>query len=178
MAGLVSGAYASDDDGVWSDSDNIPLPKHEHEVADENEEDVPEPLEEPQAVARVKGPPSFLTPAATAPLAAIPVHHRRQVEAAAEAKAKAPIRTEAPSSAMVEAKPQLRKRDEDRDVTVGPQVVAPPASLRAKPVPKHARTEEEKATIKDKERLKRMKGQSTHATWKSETEMQLRQTYD
>lgn len=32
--------------------------------------------------------------------------------------------------------------------------------------------------IKDKEREKRMKGQSAHATWKSETEMQLRQTYD
>lgn len=32
--------------------------------------------------------------------------------------------------------------------------------------------------VKDKEKLKRMKGQSSHATWKSETEMQLRQTYD
>lgn len=33
-------------------------------------------------------------------------------------------------------------------------------------------------SVKDKEKTKRMKGQSTHATWKSETEMQLRQTYD
>eukprot|EP00249_Psilotum_nudum_P013771 c24501_g1_i1 orf=1-705(+) len=32
--------------------------------------------------------------------------------------------------------------------------------------------------IKEKERVKRMKGQSTHATWKSETEMQLRQQFD
>ena len=32
--------------------------------------------------------------------------------------------------------------------------------------------------VKDKEKSKRMKGQSSHATWKSETEMQLRQTYD
>lgn len=33
-------------------------------------------------------------------------------------------------------------------------------------------------TIKDKEKNKRMKGQSSHATWKSETEMQLRQQFD
>ncbi|GAB2219434.1 hypothetical protein Droror1_Dr00007069 [Drosera rotundifolia] len=32
--------------------------------------------------------------------------------------------------------------------------------------------------IKDKEKVKRMKGQSSHATWKSETEMQLRQQFD
>lgn len=34
------------------------------------------------------------------------------------------------------------------------------------------------SAIKDKERMKRMKGQSSHATWKSETEMQLRQQFD
>ncbi|KAL4197506.1 hypothetical protein AMTRI_Chr04g251490 [Amborella trichopoda] len=34
------------------------------------------------------------------------------------------------------------------------------------------------STIKDKEKSKRMKGQSTHASWKSETEMQLRQQFD
>ncbi|KAL0454392.1 UNVERIFIED_CONTAM: hypothetical protein Slati_0778400 [Sesamum latifolium] len=34
------------------------------------------------------------------------------------------------------------------------------------------------SAIKDKERSKRMKGQSSHATWKSETEMQLRQQFD
>ncbi|XP_038975663.1 uncharacterized protein LOC120106706 [Phoenix dactylifera] len=33
-------------------------------------------------------------------------------------------------------------------------------------------------TVKDKEKSKRMKGQSSHSTWKSETEMQLRQQYD
>ncbi|CAN1188959.1 hypothetical protein LINPERHAP2_LOCUS39628 [Linum perenne] len=32
--------------------------------------------------------------------------------------------------------------------------------------------------IKDKEKSKRMKGQSSHATWKSETEMTLRQQFD
>ncbi|KAI5064152.1 hypothetical protein GOP47_0020822 [Adiantum capillus-veneris] len=32
--------------------------------------------------------------------------------------------------------------------------------------------------MKDKERSKRMKGQSSHATWKSETEMHLRQQFD
>lgn len=34
------------------------------------------------------------------------------------------------------------------------------------------------STIKDKEKSKRMKGQSSHASWKSETEMQLRQQFD
>lgn len=32
--------------------------------------------------------------------------------------------------------------------------------------------------IKDKEKSKRMRGQSSHASWKSETEMQLRQHFD
>lgn len=32
--------------------------------------------------------------------------------------------------------------------------------------------------IKDKEHSKRMKGQSTHSAWKSETEMHLRQQFD
>ncbi|CAM8997690.1 unnamed protein product [Rhodiola kirilowii] len=34
------------------------------------------------------------------------------------------------------------------------------------------------STIKDKEKNKRMKGQSSHASWKSETEMQLWQQFD
>ncbi|KAF9610353.1 hypothetical protein IFM89_022023 [Coptis chinensis] len=34
------------------------------------------------------------------------------------------------------------------------------------------------STVKDKEKNKRMKGQSSHSTWKSETEMQLRQQFD
>lgn len=33
-------------------------------------------------------------------------------------------------------------------------------------------------TVKERERLKRKKGQSSHATWKPETWMQLRQQYD
>ncbi|CAI5969194.1 unnamed protein product, partial [Closterium sp. NIES-64] len=41
-----------------------------------------------------------------------------------------------------------------------------------------ARRREGDSKVKDKEKSKRMKGQSSHATWKSETEMQLRQTYD
>jgi hypothetical protein len=32
--------------------------------------------------------------------------------------------------------------------------------------------------VKDKEHSKRMKGQSTHSSWKSETEMHLRQQFD
>ncbi|CAL1389949.1 unnamed protein product [Linum trigynum] len=34
------------------------------------------------------------------------------------------------------------------------------------------------SAVKDKEKSKRMKGQSSHATWKSETEMTLRQQFD
>ncbi|XP_061960168.1 uncharacterized protein LOC133681087 [Populus nigra] len=34
------------------------------------------------------------------------------------------------------------------------------------------------SVIKDKEKSKRMKGQSSHTTWKSEIEMQLRQQFD
>ncbi|CAH2043566.1 unnamed protein product, partial [Thlaspi arvense] len=34
------------------------------------------------------------------------------------------------------------------------------------------------SAVKDKEKSKRMRGQSSHATWKSETEMQLRQHFD
>ncbi|TKY59512.1 hypothetical protein E2542_SST16601 [Spatholobus suberectus] len=46
--------------------------------------------------------------------------------------------------------------------------------------PKDTSSESKKkgSTMKDKEKSKRMKGQSSHATWKSETEMQLRQQYD
>lgn len=35
-----------------------------------------------------------------------------------------------------------------------------------------------RSVIKDKEKSKRMRGQSSHATWKSETEMHLRQQFD
>ncbi|CAJ1936034.1 unnamed protein product [Sphenostylis stenocarpa] len=46
--------------------------------------------------------------------------------------------------------------------------------------PNDTSTESKKkgSTVKDKEKSKRMKGQSSHATWKSETEMQLRQQFD
>lgn len=33
-------------------------------------------------------------------------------------------------------------------------------------------------TVKEREKLKRKKGQSSHATWKPETWMQLRQQFD
>jgi hypothetical protein len=35
-----------------------------------------------------------------------------------------------------------------------------------------------KNSVKDKEKEKRMKGQSSHSTWKSETFMKLRQEFD
>lgn len=34
------------------------------------------------------------------------------------------------------------------------------------------------SAVKDKEKVKRMRGQSSHASWKSETEMALRQQFD
>ncbi|XP_010269222.1 PREDICTED: uncharacterized protein LOC104605955 [Nelumbo nucifera] len=47
------------------------------------------------------------------------------------------------------------------------------------PVDKSKETEKKKGSaIKEKEKNKRFKGQSTHSTWKSETEMQLRQQFD
>ncbi|KAI3448264.1 hypothetical protein Pfo_004929 [Paulownia fortunei] len=48
----------------------------------------------------------------------------------------------------------------------------PPADSDNEPIKKKG------STVKDKEKSKRMKGQSSHATWKSETEMQLRQHFD
>ncbi|GKB63499.1 hypothetical protein Tco_0919685 [Tanacetum coccineum] len=39
-------------------------------------------------------------------------------------------------------------------------------------------TKKKGSMVKDKEKNKRMKGQSSHATWKSETEMHLRQQFD
>ena len=48
-----------------------------------------------------------------------------------------------------------------------------------RPVAETDKESKKKASaIKDKEKSKRMKGQSSHATWKSETEMQLRQQFD
>ncbi|XP_052141777.1 uncharacterized protein LOC127761512 [Oryza glaberrima] len=46
--------------------------------------------------------------------------------------------------------------------------------------PEQAREPEKKkgSTVKDKEKIKRMRGQSSHASWKSETEMALRQQFD
>ncbi|KAG4999536.1 hypothetical protein AAZX31_08G071200 [Glycine max] len=41
-----------------------------------------------------------------------------------------------------------------------------------------AESKKKGSTVKDKEKSKRMKGQSSHATWKSETEMHLRQQFD
>ncbi|KAL9244886.1 hypothetical protein vseg_018603 [Gypsophila vaccaria] len=46
------------------------------------------------------------------------------------------------------------------------------------PVCPSADAKKKGSTVKDKEKSKRMKGQSSHASWKSETEMQLRQTFD
>ncbi|CAL0318304.1 unnamed protein product [Lupinus luteus] len=46
------------------------------------------------------------------------------------------------------------------------------------PVDPTSESKKKGSTVKDKEKSKRMRGQSSHATWKSETEMQLRQTFD
>ncbi|KAJ0514042.1 hypothetical protein HanRHA438_Chr10g0456101 [Helianthus annuus] len=47
-----------------------------------------------------------------------------------------------------------------------------------RPIKETDESKKKGSMIKDKEKNKRMKGQSSHATWKSETEMQLRQQFD
>ncbi|KAJ0697034.1 hypothetical protein HanLR1_Chr10g0364181 [Helianthus annuus] len=47
-----------------------------------------------------------------------------------------------------------------------------------RPIKETEESRKKGSMIKDKEKNKRMKGQSSHATWKSETEMQLRQQFD
>ncbi|KAM7482273.1 hypothetical protein LguiB_006856 [Lonicera macranthoides] len=58
-------------------------------------------------------------------------------------------------------------------------MVCPLCSDRPPPTDAEKEAAKKKGSlIKDKEKSKRMKGQSSHATWKSETEMQLRQQFD
>ncbi|KAJ6791854.1 Uncharacterized protein M6B38_241640 [Iris pallida] len=57
-------------------------------------------------------------------------------------------------------------------------VVCPICGDRPKAEPLKESDKKKGSTIKDKEKNKRMKGQSSHASWKSETEMHLRQQYD
>ncbi|KAL6912116.1 hypothetical protein ACP4OV_000921 [Aristida adscensionis] len=47
-----------------------------------------------------------------------------------------------------------------------------------RPAPAQELEKKKGSTVKDKEKVKRMRGQSSHATWKSETEMALRQQFD
>lgn len=56
-------------------------------------------------------------------------------------------------------------------------MVCPVCGDRPPPDPS-AEAKKKGSTIKDKEKSKRMRGQSSHASWKSETEMQLRQHFD
>ncbi|KAL5054581.1 hypothetical protein RYX36_035263 [Vicia faba] len=56
-------------------------------------------------------------------------------------------------------------------------MVCPVCGDRPPPDP-NAESKKKGSTIKDKEKSKRMRGQSSHASWKSETEMQLRQHFD
>lgn len=57
-------------------------------------------------------------------------------------------------------------------------LVCPVCGDRPPGNPNHENEKRKGSTIKDKEKSKRMKGQSSHASWKSETEMQLRQQFD
>lgn len=57
-------------------------------------------------------------------------------------------------------------------------MVCPVCGDRPLPDPTKEVEKKKGSTIKDKEKNKRMKGQSSHASWKSETEMQLRQQFD
>lgn len=60
----------------------------------------------------------------------------------------------------------------------GKGVVCPICSDRPPEETDKESTKKKGSTMKDKEKSKRMKGQSSHASWKSETEMQLRQQFD
>lgn len=57
-------------------------------------------------------------------------------------------------------------------------IVCPICGDRPPPDPNLHSEKKKGSTIKDKEKNKRMKGQSSHSTWKSESEMQLRQQFD
>lgn len=57
-------------------------------------------------------------------------------------------------------------------------LVCPVCGDRPPGNPNHENEKKKGSTIKDKEKSKRLKGQSSHASWKSETEMQLRQQFD
>lgn len=57
-------------------------------------------------------------------------------------------------------------------------MVCPICGDRPPPDPSNDPAKKKGSTIKDKEKSKRMKGQSSHSSWKSETEMQLRQQFD
>ncbi|KAJ3695805.1 hypothetical protein LUZ60_001182 [Juncus effusus] len=61
--------------------------------------------------------------------------------------------------------------------THGKGIVCPLCGDRPPVEPKDGEKKKGSA-VKDKEKSKRMRGQSSHATWKSETEMQLRQQFD
>ncbi|CAM8997477.1 unnamed protein product [Rhodiola kirilowii] len=62
--------------------------------------------------------------------------------------------------------------------TTGKGMVCPVCNDRPPADPNKEAEKKKGSTIKDKEKNKRMKGQSSHASWKSETEMQLRQQFD
>ncbi|XP_042493297.1 uncharacterized protein LOC122072924 [Macadamia integrifolia] len=57
-------------------------------------------------------------------------------------------------------------------------IVCPVCGDRPPVDPNQVPEKKKGSTIKDKEKSKRMKGQSSHSAWKSETEMQLRQQFD
>ncbi|XP_043697779.1 uncharacterized protein LOC122648633 [Telopea speciosissima] len=57
-------------------------------------------------------------------------------------------------------------------------IVCPVCGDRPPVDPNQVPEKKKGSTVKDKEKSKRMKGQSTHSAWKSETEMQLRQQFD
>ncbi|CAM8951500.1 unnamed protein product [Rhodiola kirilowii] len=62
--------------------------------------------------------------------------------------------------------------------TTGKGMVYPVCNDRPPANPNKEAEKKKGSTIKDKEKNKRMKGHSSHASWKSETEMQLRQQFD
>ncbi|MCO5595747.1 hypothetical protein L7F22_049795 [Adiantum nelumboides] len=154
----------------------------------------------------VTGPPDFLKDT-VGPGAGNQAHSNpRKLPYGSKLFSASRTRKELPAGAIVEAKPQAgvlvdlgnqaakeeaRKPPEDAAKLLGVclQCSVPKTYSAAKeglicplckdrPMNDGDLSKRRGSKIKDKERSKRMKGQSSHASWKSETEMHLRQQFD
>ncbi|KAH7288761.1 hypothetical protein KP509_19G043900 [Ceratopteris richardii] len=156
---------------------------------------------------KVTGPPEFLKNTAGLESGNSSHSNPRKIPYGTKLPSTSHVRKELPVGAIVEAKPQagdftnegtpvVKKESSQKPpeataklLGVCPECSVPKTYSAAReglicPICKDRRIDSgdpnkrRGSKIKDKERSKRMKGQSSHATWKSETEMQLRQHFD